>query len=172
MASLTATVWSKPVGLVPCLSWSTAATVFTRGVLSKAVDWQNLERDYYSDSNYRDLKEHLKWLHAEENKERKRKKISSFIPESNIDYDTLTNFNYSDPKKKVKMEIVEFMHVLMDECTHLVNYDVPVDTNLINVVAAKDDAYVLRDGVNSIESIWPGNLIYLNKRNLNQKKCF
>lgn len=30
MASLAATVWPKPVSLVPCLSWTTASTVFTR----------------------------------------------------------------------------------------------------------------------------------------------
>ncbi|CAF0705577.1 unnamed protein product [Brachionus calyciflorus] len=159
MASLTSTVWPKPVALVPCLSWTTAATVFTRGVLSNSVDWENLEKDYNSDKRYRDLKEYLKWLHHQENKERKLKKISSFIPESNIDYSTLINYSKDDPKRKVNMEIIEFMHVLMDECTHLANYDVPVDTNLINVVAAKDDAYVLRDGVNSIESIWPGTTV-------------
>jgi predicted alpha/beta-hydrolase family hydrolase len=33
MASLTATVSTKPVALVPCLSWTTAGPVFTRGYL-------------------------------------------------------------------------------------------------------------------------------------------
>lgn len=56
MASLAATVWSKPLALVPCLSWTTAATVFTRGVMSKAVAWNELEKQYYSDKNYRELK--------------------------------------------------------------------------------------------------------------------
>lgn len=56
MASLAATVWAKPLALVPCLSWTTAATVFTRGVMSKAVAWKALETEYYSDKNYRELK--------------------------------------------------------------------------------------------------------------------
>ncbi len=54
------------------------------------------------------------------------------------------------------MEVLEFMHLLMDECTHLLHYDIPVDTSLVHVIAAKDDAYVLRDGVNDFNSIWPG----------------
>ncbi len=43
--------------------------------------------------------------------------------------------------------------------THLLHYDIPVDTSLIHVIAAKDDAYVLRDGVNDFNSIWPGNFL-------------
>ena len=31
MASLTSTVYPKPLALVPCLSWTTAGPVFTRG---------------------------------------------------------------------------------------------------------------------------------------------
>jgi hypothetical protein len=53
------------------------------------------------------------------------------------------------------MEVFEFMHLLMDECTHMLNFDMPIDTSLVKVVAAKDDAYVLRDGVNDFQSIWP-----------------
>ena len=34
MASLSATNWPKPIGLVPCLSWSTASGVFTKVELS------------------------------------------------------------------------------------------------------------------------------------------
>ena len=30
MASISATVWNKPIAIVPCLSWSTAAPVFTK----------------------------------------------------------------------------------------------------------------------------------------------
>ena len=30
MASISATAWNKPIGIIPCLSWSTAAPVFTK----------------------------------------------------------------------------------------------------------------------------------------------
>jgi hypothetical protein len=38
----------------------------------------------------------------------------------------------------------------------MLNFDTPYDTNLIHAVVAKDDCYVLRDGVNDFQSIWPG----------------
>ncbi len=83
------------------------------------------------------------------------KQISIFSPESNIDLSKLTNFN----KQLVNKEIFEFMTLLMDECTHLINYDIPYDTSLVRVIAAKDDAYILRDGVNDFNSIWPGSTV-------------
>lgn len=50
------------------------------------------------------------------------------------------------------------MQLLMDECTHLINFDKPYDVNLVRVLSAKNDAYVLRDGVHDFHSIWPGIL--------------
>ncbi len=101
-------------------------------------------------------------MHEYENNLRKpsNKHINAFASESEPIFEKLTNFNEKDDNKRsVNLEIVEFMHLLMDECTHLLNYDIPVDTNLIHVIAAKDDAYVLRDGVNDFNSIWPGSKV-------------
>ena len=56
MASLSSTVWPKPLALVPCLSWTTASTVFTRGVMSKAIQWKVLEEQYYSNKKYREIR--------------------------------------------------------------------------------------------------------------------
>lgn len=47
-------------------------------------------------------------------------------------------------------EALQFMRGMMDECTHLKNFSVPYDTSLITAVCAKDDAYVPREGTNSI----------------------
>ncbi|CAL8090790.1 unnamed protein product [Calicophoron daubneyi] len=55
MASLCATVWPKPISLIPCLSWSTASLVFVDGILSQAVDWPTLTKQYFSDSVYSDV---------------------------------------------------------------------------------------------------------------------
>lgn len=52
MASLAVTNWPKPLPLIPCLSWSTASAVFTTGVLSKAVNWRELEKQYYTQTVY------------------------------------------------------------------------------------------------------------------------
>ncbi|XP_051172525.1 protein ABHD18 isoform X2 [Leptopilina boulardi] len=53
-------------------------------------------------------------------------------------------------------EAYQFMRGIMDECTHLKNFELPVDTELIIAVCARDDAYVPRDGCMSLEEIWPG----------------
>lgn len=62
---------------------------------------------------------------------------------------------FSDYKWRER-EALQFMCGIMDECTHLKNFDVPVDTELIIAVCARDDAYVPRDGCMSLEKIWPG----------------
>jgi hypothetical protein len=51
MASLAATNWPKPLVLVPCLSWSTAASVFTQGVMSQSINWDRLENEFLTDGN-------------------------------------------------------------------------------------------------------------------------
>lgn len=53
-------------------------------------------------------------------------------------------------------EAVLFMHGIMDECTHLQNFTVPVDTSLIIAICARDDAYVPREGCADLTDIWPG----------------
>ena len=55
MASLAATSWPKPLVLVPCLSWSTASSVFTQGVLSRAIDWPLLESQYCDNQIYNEI---------------------------------------------------------------------------------------------------------------------
>ena len=44
----------------------------------------------------------------------------------------------------------------MDECTHLKNFSIPIDTSLIISVCARDDGYVPRNGVTDLSEIWPG----------------
>lgn len=57
----------------------------------------------------------------------------------------------------LKQQAIDFMVGVMDECTHLGNFSTPVDTDLIIIVAAKKDAFVPRDKVLSLESLWPGS---------------
>ncbi|GAB0090567.1 uncharacterized protein DMENIID0001_053040 [Sergentomyia squamirostris] len=54
MASIAATNWTKPLVLVPCLSWSTASAVFTEGVMTQSINWDILESQYFADDNYRE----------------------------------------------------------------------------------------------------------------------
>lgn len=45
----------------------------------------------------------------------------------------------------------------MDECTHVGNYSVPLDPELIEIVAAEYDAYQPRRGVEPLDKLWPGS---------------
>ena len=63
---------------------------------------------------------------------------------------------WSKPKKTSQQAAVDFMRGIMDEFTHLGNFTLPFDTSLIEIVAAKSDAYILRDSVLSLEELWPG----------------
>ncbi|KAK9504449.1 hypothetical protein O3M35_010776 [Rhynocoris fuscipes] len=62
---------------------------------------------------------------------------------------------YSRKSKHYK-EALDFMSIIMDDCTNLSNYPVPVDTSLIICICALNDAYVPREGVVDLSHIWPG----------------
>nr|CAG4651934.1 EOG090X08BF [Triops cancriformis] len=53
-------------------------------------------------------------------------------------------------------EAIRFMRGIMDECTHLANFSVPVDPECAIIVAARHDAYVPRQGILRLDEIWPG----------------
>jgi Alpha/beta hydrolase domain containing 18 len=59
-------------------------------------------------------------------------------------------------KESKKDEVYQFMRGIMDECTHLKNFSVPINTELIIAIAAMEDAYVPRDDCTHLQDIWPG----------------
>ena len=73
----------------------------------------------------------------------------SVIKEKVLDKKSLT----SQLDKDCKM----FMRGVMDECTHLGNFSVPVDPELIIIVAANHDSYIPRDDVMRLDKLWPGS---------------
>ncbi|XP_008110244.2 protein ABHD18 [Anolis carolinensis] len=221
MASLAVSNWPKPLPLVPCLSWSTASGVFTTGVLSKAVNWRELEKQYYTQSVYEeeiiqmleycgtdsfkmgqdfvknspssvDSLSHLDLNSSVLNLDIRSKVLSSesccslstnrntlsasteglLVQEApkmqctNQTFSTSSssNKNFSNAEKnlisgkrdRLQRESLMFMKGVMDECTHVANFSVPVDPTLIIVVQAKEDAYIPRTGVRSLQEIWPG----------------
>ncbi|XP_026185709.1 protein ABHD18 isoform X3 [Mastacembelus armatus] len=228
MASLAVTNWPKPIPLIPCLSWSTASSVFTTGVLSNAVNWRELEKQYAINSVYEeeiiklleycgadsfkisperiknvDAIDHLLGLpgsdKASEGKYSKAggeaedgqdwlvggasgggksgnrlhhlsslqgcKKSLDTMPRSLQSTNTLLAKTDSARwcQSSLHIESVSFMKGVMDECTHMANFSVPVDTSLIIVVQAREDAYIPRTGVLSLQEIWPGcEVRYMN----------
>ncbi|XP_044157025.1 protein ABHD18 [Bufo gargarizans] len=205
MASLAVTNWPKPIPLIPCLSWSTASAVFTTGVLSRAVNWRELEKQYCTQSVYEEIMQLLEYCGTDSFK-----MGQDFVKNSPNSVDNLTHLKLaasifrlnrsqkplsaepiqastnnelmfqSDPKgtyigqavtgglnthlkreqakrsEALQRESLLFMKGVMDECTHVANFSVPVDPTLITVVQAKEDAYVPRVGVRSLQEIWPG----------------
>ncbi|CAJ1058412.1 Hypothetical predicted protein [Xyrichtys novacula] len=212
MASLAVTNWPKPIPLVPCLSWSTASSVFTTGVLSRAVNWTELEKQYAVNSVYEEeiinlleycgadsfkmgqdfMKdpgslEGLLGLSEDRTSVGQRTGRGLLIGEDQVDQFLSTvgssgttvdsvqkgiHANSLQGKKaesdkccrpSLHRESISFMKGVMDECTHMANFSVPVDTSLIIVVQAKEDAYIPRTGVLSLQEIWPGcEVRYLN----------
>ncbi|XP_051819758.1 protein ABHD18 isoform X2 [Antechinus flavipes] len=226
MASLAVTNWPKPLPLIPCLSWSTASGVFTTGVLSKSINWRELEKQYYTQTVYEEEIFHMLEYCGTDSFKMGRDFVKHF-PNS---VDNLTNFDlasgtlnldiseslcmksaqcqntdksslnatseglvlqdvsklqslsqtlstkesrdgssmnhsdqFSEEKSKeekrrstLQKESLMFMKGVMDECTHVANFSVPVDPSLIIVVQAKEDAYIPRTGVRSLQEIWPG----------------
>ncbi|XP_068182327.1 protein ABHD18 [Antennarius striatus] len=213
MASLAVTNWPKPIPLIPCLSWSTASTVFTTGVLSRAINWAALQRQYAINSVYEEeIVELLQYCGADSFKKELLKnsslghlldlfgdhrvslshsykeeghgllisrtvggKIHKF-PDSVNDSGTNSRSQPADNslhktrvdsarsrQTSLHRDSISFMKGVMDECTHMANFSVPVDTSLIIVVQAKEDAYVPRTGVLSLQEIWPEcEVRYLN----------
>lgn len=68
----------------------------------------------------------------------------------------ITRGTGSVAKKDGHEEVHQFMRGIMDECTHLRNFSIPVDTDLIIAVAAQADGYVPRDDCAHLADIWPG----------------
>ncbi|XP_071363014.1 protein ABHD18 isoform X2 [Trachinotus anak] len=219
MASLAVTNWPKPIPLIPCLSWSTASSVFTTGVLSKAVNWAELEKQYAINSVYEeeiinlleycgadsfkmgqdfgrnvDSIEHLLGLSGGDRASVDQYSkaggeaeggqgllfggghLLSSVNSSGTSLDSLPRSLHADntlhrkrtdsakcSRPSLHRESIGFMKGVMDECTHMANFSVPVDTSLIIVVQAKEDAYIPRTGVLSLQEIWPGcEVRYLN----------
>ncbi|XP_005150282.1 protein ABHD18 isoform X1 [Melopsittacus undulatus] len=221
MASLAVTNWPKPLPLIPCLSWSTASAVFTTGVLSKAVNWRELEKQYFTQTvyeeeiiqmleycgtdsfkigqdfvkNFPDSVDSLKDVDMtsrmfnldSSSKTVSKEAVHSFTTSTlsasserllaqdapkmqciNQTFSTSSNSNKNltssqehriTKRRKsdtLQRESLRFMKGVMDECTHVANFSVPVDPSLIIVVQAKEDAYIPRTGVRSLQEIWPG----------------
>jgi len=64
-----------------------------------------------------------------------------------------------DLRDKLEQDCRLFMRGMMDECTHLANFSVPVDPELIVIMRAENDAYVPYKGYLTLHDIWPGSKV-------------
>eukprot|EP00092_Neocalanus_flemingeri_P105639 GFUD01135433.1.p1 GENE.GFUD01135433.1~~GFUD01135433.1.p1 ORF type:complete len:423 (+),score=146.17 GFUD01135433.1:51-1271(+) len=162
MASLAASAWPGPIGLVPCLSWTSGSVTFCQGVMSKAINWKLLEEQFTKTREYKtdvwDLvdspefdaeKRYLNRHSSREDHSQSASPLTSSIP-------LLSKLARNTTVQAPNPEALHFMRGLMDECTHLGNYSTPVDTELVEIVLAEYDAYQPRQGVMPLQQLWPG----------------
>ncbi|GIY13676.1 hypothetical protein CDAR_199971 [Caerostris darwini] len=185
MASLAGCSWHKPIPIIPCLSWTTASQVFTHGVMSAGIPWPLLQNQYSSDHVYQDEIWNMLHLPEKSSAFKAGVHFSRNYP-SSLDHIELLQEQNSSPSSKCseknhansvfnsanvqlskpkvikgpselsRLEALNFMRGIMDECTHLGNFTPPVDPSLSIVVTAEHDAYVPREGIKSIGDLWEG----------------
>ncbi|XP_023321753.1 protein ABHD18 [Eurytemora carolleeae] len=159
MAALAATSWTKPICLVPCLASTSASVTFCQGVMTRAINWKQLHEQYENNPDYKNKIWEL--LNSPEfSKETGASdqfiKDSFLSPQSNI---SLKYFRKLSTENRTSIEAFMFMRGLMDECTHLENFSSPLDPELIEIVAAKYDAYQPQGRVKPLEDLWRGSNI-------------
>lgn len=170
MASLAGANWHKPLGIIPCLSWTTASCVFTQGVMSGAIPWDLLQSQYFSDHVFREEIEQM--IHSPEDNAafKAGQQFARNFPHSIESYREISRELQSpsppsplspspsaaSETARSPVEALNFMRGIMNECTHLENFARPVDPSLAVCVAATKDAYVPREGIKSLPEIWPG----------------
>ena len=166
MASLAASAWPHPIGLVPCLSWTSGSVTFCQGVMSKAINWKLLEeqfsmiREYKTDVwdlvNSPEFDSEKRYLHRHNVNNKHPRESGSHLISSIPLLSHLPVLSRKSSDTAPNPEALHFMRGLMDECTHLGNYSIPVDTELVEIVLAEYDAYQPRQGVVPLQQLWPG----------------
>ncbi len=155
-------MWPEPVGIVPCLSLASASLTFTKGVLANSICWDLLERQYNGLSAY---KEEIEVLLRKTEGELNAFKVdvgsgayplSPDLEESVSAVGLPYLSSWRSANKTQRAEVLQFMRCIMDECTHLDRFAVPVDPTLCIAMAAALDAYQPKEGLTDFPKVWPG----------------
>lgn len=157
-ASLAASLWPKPVAIVPCLSWVTASCVFCEGLLSNAVCWDVLEEQLFYSRIGRDerRRELFQYITERHHSEEHFKIISGEQYSGEINNLTKVSNRKRRRKYTPQQETVSTLRTILDAATHLATFPSPLVPQLAVFVAAKDDVYVPRQNVTDVRSVWPG----------------
>ena len=154
--------------------------------MSSSIPWNLLEQQYASDKRFDSFKDDLFFLnknltkhckiesHVLDADNNKFERLQNFNTSLNATTIGTTNYSLTSSSMSSGIEIgayempykdsIDFMVLLLDDVAHLLNYDLPCDTTLVNVLSANNDAYLLRDGVNHFGDVWPGAQVkYLNR---------
>ncbi|CAG2174971.1 unnamed protein product, partial [Oppiella nova] len=181
-SSLAGTNWHKPIGIVPCLSWTTASCAFTQGVMMGSIPWTLLEEEYQSYGE--DLLQELHTLiHSPEIQSisnpafdagRHFARTFPKILDSILEYDFRNMFSSKSSATKPCLSLAKSLQLCFRLCYLFCNLkyaphylltcvnrlnSVPVDPELSLIVNAKNDGYVPRQGVQPLTDLWPGSRV-------------
>lgn len=155
-ASLAGALWPSASPVVPCFSWASAASVFTRvniffnrsivyicsqGVLKNAVCWDALQLElHHSKLGFSNICHVLK-----EHNEAK-ELFSCDASQSGSGKADTTGYG----------EAMKWMAIVLDYWTHLRHFSIPSDPRRTVFVTAKHDKYIPREWTEDVRTIWPG----------------
>ncbi|XP_019858600.1 PREDICTED: protein ABHD18-like [Amphimedon queenslandica] len=181
--SLSASLWSKPVVAVPCLSLVTASCVFTEGTFKSSVCWEPLEKEilscllgnderrlnifnlilsHYSQPDLRTITEQYRSKESkkeerESTKDDKKNKLGSILKYP------FQNKSAQERKKEPRPEALQLLKHVMDFSTHFHNYPKPIAPELLTFLPANDDLYMPHHTVEDMREVWPGcNVRYID----------
>lgn len=117
--------------LVPCLSWSTASSVFTEGVMKQSINWDVLETQYHADGNYRERLSKMVTIVDD-----------SFIAGQNF----IQNFNQS--MKELKKDIKVMDNLTTDVSAEKI--DVTTNVNETATVKSKKQIILMNGSTNKL----------------------
>ena len=182
--SLAASLWSKPVPTVPCLSWVTASPVFTevhtggnkliayyiylsQGAFKDAVCWSILETELIDcklgkDERKRRVFDIIAHHYGHSDMSSLVSTSDKFVNNEEVSkgqrlWLKTPKVKLKDLKPLPKPHTLQMMRYVMDYSTHFHNYPVPVAPEYITFLLAKNDLYVpLSNTVPDARDLWSG----------------
>ncbi|KAL3086973.1 hypothetical protein niasHT_025497 [Heterodera trifolii] len=133
---ITARASNESIALVPCLSWTSAAPVFTQGLLARAVRWDALSAELDKSVALRRVLDECGW--------------AAMMDDANH----VTAKLFPDSRAR------RLMWILMDEFTNLCHYPTPpTGAGAMRFVVAEHDEYVPHNAahVPHAQALWNGD---------------
>jgi len=147
LAAICASCCPEPVPCVPAYCWSSSAGVWTRGALSKRVNFTRLTGDYTSSRDDYDRFAAELGNHG----------LQGWLDSGNCPYDDISlspevsdmMHNEAEVARNYTVHLAHFF-------SHLGNYRLPVDPSLCHFISGTQDLFYGAEKLTSVDRVWPG----------------
>ena len=145
-AAICVSICPSSAPCVPSFCWSNSAGVWTRGALSKRINWESLYQDIQSHAEYNTFSEELgehgldDWLTKYDEK-------SENLPE-------VTQMPFFDETNEHKAK--NYMVKLANHFSHLGNYQPPNDPSLTTFITGDRDFFYGNERMTPVKNVWKG----------------